>query len=76
MSKKLLTVAAAMALAAPALQMGEVAIARQDPAPFPSFAGGFSGRPGKGKNRKPHHSSRRFVAMDKREARKARNRRG
>lgn len=32
-------------------------------------------RPGKWKGRRPHHSSRRFVAMDKREARKARRRR-
>lgn len=33
------------------------------------------GRPGKGKGKRPHHSSSRFVAQDKRDARKARNRR-
>ena len=44
------------------------------PAPMPQFGMMRRGR-GKGKGRQPRHSSVRFVAQDKRDARKARNRR-
>lgn len=42
------------------------------PMPIPAFGGG--GSAGKGKGKHPHHSSARFVAQDKRDARKRRNR--
>lgn len=72
-NRVLVAAAAAMALAAP-MAGAEVAINPRPSGPEPTL--GSWGKPGKGKGRRPHHISRRFVAMDKREARKARNRRG
>ena len=40
----------------------------------PPILSGGGGSIGKGKGKRPHHSSARFVAQDKRDARKARNR--
>lgn len=72
-ARSLLAVAAAAALAAPAAAV-PVQIIRgiQDSGLMPSV-GGWSGR-GKGKGKRPHHRSSRFVAQDKRDARKRRNR--
>ncbi len=64
------------ALAAMAGGMPGAAVAGQQAFDEPQqapYAPGY-GSPGKGKGRRPHHSSARFVAQDKRDARKARNR--
>lgn len=74
MNSRLLGMAVAMSLAAPAAAMAEVGI-RNAPEPLLSAAGGSWGRKGKGKGKRPYHTSSRFVAMDKREARRRRNRR-
>lgn len=71
--KALLAAAVAMSLAAPAAANAELGLRRQpDIEGGPIF--GPSARKGKGKGKRPHHPSRRFVAQDKREARKARRR--
>lgn len=66
--------AAMVASSAP--MSGAMVLRARDEPPMVSatsaFGTGFS--VGKGKGRRPHHSSARFVAQDKRDARKARNR--
>lgn len=66
------TMATMAALAAPAVG-ADVQIARQAQDAFPML-GGYPPR-GKGRGKRPRHASARFVAQDKRDARKARNRR-
>ena len=63
-----------LAASAPGLAGGAVALSRAPDVGYapPSLGGG--GSIGKGKGKRPHHSSARFVAQDKRDARKARNR--
>ena len=73
MNKALLGLAVAAGLAAPAMAQAEV-VSRSEPAQGPLLLPGY-GSKGKGKGKRPYHPSRRFVAMDKRDARKARNRR-
>ena len=71
---KLLPLAAMMALSMPT--GGAVALSRGSSEGTPMlYSNAYRSRPGKGKGRRPYHGSHRFVAMDKREARKARRRR-
>ena len=72
MDRKVLTAAIA-ALAMGPMGGGAEVLRVDAPTQAPYLPMG-SGSPGKGKGRRPRHSSARFVAQDKREARKARNR--
>lgn len=67
---------AAMVAASSPMMGGAMVLRARDEPPSVSatsaFGTGFS--VGNGKGRKPRHSSARFVAQDKRDARKARNR--
>lgn len=67
----LLAAVAAMSLPPLGSDATEIRRGSSEGAPMLYSVGG-SGRPGKGKNRRPHHTSKRFVAMDKREARRRR----
>ena len=66
--------AAAVAIAGASAGMGNnVNVLRsQEAAQGPILLPGYS-KPGKGKGKRPYHPSSRFVAQDKRDARKARN---
>ena len=75
MRSRSLLLAAAVAMGLTAGLGRAMAPSSLDGSPAPLAFGGFgSGRAGKGKGRRPHHSSDRFVAQDKRDARKQRNR--
>ena len=72
MDRSVLT--AALAVAGASAGMGNnVVLKAQEAAQAPILLPGYS-KPGKGKGKRPYHSSKRFVAQDKRDARKARNR--
>lgn len=73
MNRNLLATAAALALAAPAAGVNAQIISRvHDSGLMPS--GGCVPSRGKGKGKRPSHTSSRFVAQDKRDSRKRRNR--
>lgn len=73
---KILSVAAMAGLAAATIGHVEVVGSGSSEGVPMLYSNRYRNRPGKGKNRRPRHSSSRFVAMDKRDARKSRNRRG
>ena len=74
MDRSVLTAALAVAGASAGMGNNVNVLKAQEAAQAPILLPGYS-KPGKGKGKRPYHPSSRFVAQDKRDARKARNRR-